>query len=111
MLFKTNQRESLQETDLPMGWLTSVNQPNTHDKEKQFVQGVERTIPMEKKPTQLDYLNALNVIRQDTFILFVEVLLIILKLGQEVTQRTLIVMVTGSVWHLLPIKCKQTVNN
>ena len=94
-----------------MGWLTSVNQPNTHDKEKQFVQGVERTIPMEKNPTQLDYLNALNVIRQDTFILFVEVLLIILKLGQEVTQRTLIVMVTGSFRHLLPIKCKQTVNN
>ena len=84
-----------------MGWMTAVNLPNSHDKEKQFVQVVERTIPLEENPAQLDYPNALNVLRQNTFIVCVGVLLIILKLGQEVTQRTLIVTVTGSFWELL----------
>ena len=86
---------------LPVGWLTAVNPPNSHDKEKQFVQGVGRTIPLEENPAQLGHPNALNVVRQDTFIVCVGVLLIILKLGQEVTQRTLIVTVTGSFWELL----------
>ena len=71
-----------------MGWLTAVNQLNSHDKEKQFVQGVERT---SENPAQLDYSNAFNVVRQDTSIVCVEVLLIILKLRQEVTQKTIIV--------------------
>ena len=47
MLFKTDQIESLQETDLPMAWLTAVNPPNSLHKDKQFVQGVEKTIPLE----------------------------------------------------------------
>ena len=93
--------KSLQEIDLPIGWLTTVNQPNSHNKEKRFVQGVERTIPLKENPAQLDYPNALNVVRQDTFIVCVGVLLIMLKLGQEVTLRTLIVTVTGSFWELL----------
>ena len=60
-----------------------------------------RTIPLEENPAQLGHPNALNVVRQDTFIVCVGVLLIILKLGQEATQRTLIVTVTGSFWELL----------
>ena len=57
--FKTEQIESLQETYLPMGWLTAVDQTNSHKEEKQFVQGVERIILLEENPAQLDYPNAL----------------------------------------------------
>ena len=64
-----NRSKTISTRDLPMGWLTAVNQPNSHDKEKQFVQGVERT---SENPVQLDYSNALNVVRQDTFIVFVQ---------------------------------------
>ena len=42
-----------------MGWLTAVDQTNSHKEEKQFVQGVERIILLEENPAQLDYPNAL----------------------------------------------------
>ena len=39
MLFKTDQREYLQETGLPVGWLRAVSPPNSHNKEKHFTVG------------------------------------------------------------------------